>query len=65
MSRERKKEEFQDYLDKEKDQTDLSNNDIMEAVQFAGFEVNQVEKIREGIASDGAEIDGGRGRCHR
>ena len=59
MSRERKKEEFQDFLDKDKDQTDLSNNDIMEAVQFAGFEVNQVEKIREGIDSDGAEIDGG------
>ena len=31
----------------------------MEAVQFAGFEVNQVDKIREGIDSEGSEIDGG------
>ncbi|MBQ2277721.1 MAG: RNA polymerase sigma factor RpoD, partial [Clostridia bacterium] len=42
-----KKVDVQGLIEKGKSQGSLSNNDIMEAVEFSGYDVDQIEKIYE------------------
>ncbi len=51
-----KKVDVQGLIEKGKSQGSLSNNDIMEAVEFSGYDVDQIEKIYEVLENSGIEV---------
>ena len=51
-----KKVDVQGLIEKGKSQGSLSNSDIMEAVEYSGYDVDQLEKIYDVIESSGIEI---------
>ncbi len=51
-----KKVDMQSLIEKGKTKGSLSNSDIMEAVEFSGYDVDQIEKIYEVLESSGIEI---------
>lgn len=51
-----KKVDLQGLIEKGKSKGSLSNNDIMEAVEFSGYDVDQLEKIYDVIENSGIEI---------
>ncbi len=51
-----KKVDVQGLIEKGKSQGSLSNSDIMEAVEFSGYDVDQLEKIYEVLESSGIEV---------
>lgn len=51
-----KKVDVQGLIEKGKTQGSLSNSDIMEAVEFSGYDVDQLEKIYEALESSGIEV---------
>lgn len=53
-----KKVDVQGLIEKGKNQGSLSNSDIMEAIEYLGYEGDQVEKIYEALESSGIEVTG-------
>lgn len=51
-----KKVDVQGLIEKGKSQGSLSNNDIMEAVEFSGYDVDQIDKIYEVLENSGIEV---------
>ncbi len=51
-----KKVDMQGLIDKGKSQGSLSGNEIMEAVEFSGYDVDQIEKIYETLEQSGIEV---------
>ncbi len=51
-----KKVDVQGLIEKGRSQGSLSNNDIMEAVEFSGYDVDQIEKIYEVLENSGIEV---------
>ncbi len=53
-----KKVDMQGLIEKGKTQGSLSNSDIMEAIEFANYNGDQIEKIYETLESSGIEVTG-------
>ena len=51
-----KKVDMQSLIEKGKSKGSLSNSDIMEAIEFSGYDVDQIEKIYEVLESSGIEV---------
>ncbi len=51
-----KKVDMQGLIEKGKSQGSLTNSDVMEAVEFAGYDVDQIEKIYETLEQSGIEV---------
>ncbi len=54
-----KKVDMQSLIEKGKSKGSLSNSDIMEAIEFSGYDVDQLEKIYEVLESSGIEVTQG------
>ncbi len=52
----KKKVDVQGLIEKGKNQGSLSNNDIMEALEYSGYEVDQIDKVYEALEGSGIEI---------
>ena len=52
----KKKVDVQGLIEKGKSQGSLSNNDIMEALEYSGYEVDQIDKVYEALEGSGIEI---------
>ena len=55
MDRE-KKVDMRDLIEKGKSKGSLSNNDIMEAIDFTEYDIDQLEKLYETLESNGIEV---------
>ena len=51
-----KKVDMQGLIEKGKSQGSLSGGEIMEAVEFCGYDVDQIEKIYETLEQSGIEV---------
>jgi len=51
-----KKVDMQDLIEKGKSKGSLSNNDIMEALDFSDYDIDQLEKLYETLESNGIEV---------
>lgn len=51
-----KKVDVQGLIEKGKSQGSLSNSDIMEALEFSGYDVDQIDKIYEALEGSGIEV---------
>jgi len=51
-----KKVDVQGLIEKGKSLGSLSNNEIMEAIEYSGYDVDQIEKIYEVLESSGIEV---------
>jgi len=54
---EKKKIDFDELMEKEKDQDDISGPDIIEAADFSTYD-NQLDKIYESLKNDSVEVNG-------
>ena len=52
----KKKVDVQGLIEKGKSQGSLSNNDIMEALEYSGYDVDQIDKVYEALEGSGIEI---------
>ena len=52
----KKKVDVQGLIEKGKSQGSLSNNDIMEALEYTGYDVDQIDKVYEALEGSGIEI---------
>ena len=52
----KKKVDVQGLIEKGKSQGSLSNNDIMEALEYSGYDVDQINKVYEALEGSGIEI---------
>lgn len=52
----KKKVDVQGLIEKGKSQGSLSNNDIMEALEYSGYDVDQIDKVYEALEGSGVEI---------
>jgi RNA polymerase primary sigma factor len=52
----KKKVDVQGLIEKGKNQGSLSNNDIMEALEYSGYDVDQIDKVYEALEGSGIEI---------
>ena len=52
----KKKVDVQGLIEKGKSQGSLSNNDIMEALEYSGYDVDQIDKVYEALKGSGIEI---------
>lgn len=52
----KKKVDVQGLIEKGKSQGSLSNNDIMEALEYSGYNVDQIDKVYEALEGSGIEI---------
>ena len=53
---EEKKVNMKELIEKGKSTGTLSNNDIMEALEFADFDIDQIEKLYETLENNGIEV---------
>ena len=51
-----KKVDMRDLIEKGKSKGSLSNNDIMEAIDFSDYDIDQLEKLYETLESNGIEV---------
>ena len=51
-----KKGDMRDLIEKGKSKGSLSNNDIMEAIDFTDYDIDQLEKLYETLESNGIEV---------
>ena len=51
-----KKVDMRDLIEKGKSKGSLSNNDIMEAIDFTDYDIDQLEKLYETLESNGIEV---------
>ena len=51
-----KKVDMRDLIEKGKSKGSLSNNDIMEAIDFTEYDIDQLEKLYETLESNGIEV---------
>lgn len=51
-----KKVDVKDLIEKGKSKGSLSNSDIMEALEYAEYDIDQIEKIYETLESNGIEV---------
>ena len=51
-----KKVDMQDLIERGKSKGSLSNNDIMEAIDFSDYDIDQLEKLYETLESNGIEV---------
>ena len=51
-----KKVDMRDLIEKGKTKGSLSNNDIMEAIDFTEYDIDQLEKLYETLESNGIEV---------
>ena len=51
-----KKVDMQDLIERGKTKGSLSNNDIMEAIDFSDYDIDQLEKLYETLESNGIEV---------
>lgn len=52
----KKKVDVQGLIEKGKSQGSLSNKDIMEALEYSGYDVDQIDKVYEALEGSGIEI---------
>ena len=52
----KKKVDVQGLIEKGKSQGSLSNNDIMEALEYSGYDVDQIDKVYEALEGSGIKI---------
>ena len=52
----KKKVDVQGLIEKGKSQGSLSNNDIMEALEYSGYDVDKIDKVYEALEGSGIEI---------
>ncbi len=52
----KKKVDVQGLIEKGKSQGSLSNNDILEALEYSGFDVDKIDKVYEALEGSGIEI---------
>jgi len=51
-----KKVDMQDLIERGKSKGSLSNNDILEAIDFTDYDIDQLEKLYETLESNGIEV---------
>lgn len=51
-----KKVDMRELIEKGKSKGSLSNNDIMEALEFVNYDIDQIEKLYETLESNGIEV---------
>ncbi len=51
-----KKTEMNDLIERGKSKGSLSNNDIMEMIDFSDYDIDQIEKLYETLESNGIEV---------
>ena len=51
-----KKVDMQDLIERGKTKGSLSNNDILEAIDFTDYDIDQLEKLYETLESNGIEV---------
>ena len=56
MEQEKKVFDIKTLIEKGKSKGSLSNSDIMEAIEFADFDIDQIEKIYDQLEASGIEV---------
>ncbi len=56
MEQEKKNFDIKSLIEKGKGKGSLSNSDIMEAIEFADFDIDQIEKIYDQLEANGIEV---------
>ena len=60
MEQEKKPLDIKELIEKGKAKGSLSNSDIMEAIEFADCDIDQIERIYDQLEASGIEVKIGR-----